>query len=42
MLEVDKLKLQSQNEQFRLLIKSFQIDSIGILEGQRTLSIPRK
>lgn len=37
-LENEKLKLQSQNEQFRILIKSFQIDSTSILQGQRRLS----
>lgn len=34
-LENEKLKLQSQNEQFRILIKSFQIDSTTILQSQR-------
>jgi hypothetical protein len=38
-LENEKLKLQSQNEQFRILIKSFQIDSTSVLQGgQRHLS----
>jgi hypothetical protein len=38
-LENEKLKLQSQNEQFRILIKSFQIDSTSVLQGgQRRLS----
>ncbi|CAF0952154.1 unnamed protein product [Rotaria sordida] len=37
-LENEKLKLQSQNEQFRILIKSFQIDSTSILQTQRRLS----
>lgn len=37
-LENEKLKLQSQNEQFRILIKSFQIDSSSVLQGQRRLS----
>ena len=32
------MKLQSQNEQFRILIKSFQIDSTSVLQGQRRLS----
>jgi transcription factor AP-4 len=37
-LETEKLKLQSQNEQFRILIKSFQIDSTSVLQAQRRLS----
>ncbi|CAF0815126.1 unnamed protein product [Rotaria sordida] len=37
-LENEKLKLQSQNEQFRILIKSFQIDSTSVLQAQRRLS----
>ncbi|CAF4522408.1 unnamed protein product [Rotaria sp. Silwood2] len=37
-LENEKLKLQSQNEQFRILIKSFQIDSTSVLQTQRRLS----
>jgi len=37
-LENEKLKLQSQNEQFRILIKSFQIDSTSVLQGKRRLS----
>jgi hypothetical protein len=37
-LENEKVKLQSQNEQFRILIKSFQIDSTSVLQGQRRLS----
>ncbi len=37
-LENEKLKLQSQNEQFRILIKSFQIDSTSVLQGQRRSS----
>lgn len=37
-LETEKLKLQSQNEQFRVLIKSFQIDSTSVLQAQRRLS----
>ncbi|CAF1405244.1 unnamed protein product [Adineta ricciae] len=37
-LENEKLKLQSQNEQFRILIKSFQIDSSSVLQAQRHLS----
>ena len=32
------MKLQSQNEQFRILIKSFQIDSTSVLRAQRPLS----
>ena len=38
-LENEKLKLQSQNEQFRILIKSFQIDSTTILQSQRQSAI---
>lgn len=37
-LENEKMKLQSQNEQFRILIKSFQIDSTSVLQAQRRLS----
>jgi len=37
-LENEKIKLQSQNEQFRILIKSFQIDSSSVLQAQRRLS----
>ncbi|UJR08946.1 hypothetical protein I4U23_013198 [Adineta vaga] len=37
-LENEKLKLQSQNEQLRIFIKSFQIDSSSVLQAQRRLS----
>ncbi|CAF0837089.1 unnamed protein product, partial [Didymodactylos carnosus] len=37
-LQTDKDKLQTQNEQFRILIKSFQIDSTSVLQAQRGLS----
>ena len=37
-LEDEKLKLQSQNEQFRILIKSFQIDPTSVLQRRRRLS----
>ncbi|CAF0798327.1 unnamed protein product [Didymodactylos carnosus] len=37
-LQTDKDRLQTQNEQFRILIKSFQIDSTSVLQAQRRLS----
>ncbi|CAF4005168.1 unnamed protein product [Adineta steineri] len=34
-----KLRLKTQNEQFQILIKSFQVDSTNILHAQRHSSI---